>query len=102
LSEKHAVETLSKTFTGANILTVVAGTNTDAGHGGVTVFELRNECGTEWRLIIEDEAGFRKQMGDVRAFRLELFGNSEAETFFKALKFALKVYKLQRESENEK
>jgi len=105
MSKKWAAETLSKTFTGANILTVVAGTNTpqggDAGHGGVTVLELRNEAGTDWRLIVEDNAGFRKHISDIKTVRLELFGDSEADTFFAALKFALKVYKLQRESRNE-
>jgi hypothetical protein len=102
MSKRYTVETLSKTFTSRNVLTVIAGTNISqndkAKHGGITVLELRNECGTEWRLIIEDEAGFRKHMSDVRVVRLELYGDSEAETFFEALKFALKVYKLQRQN----
>jgi hypothetical protein len=101
----NRVETLSKTFTGANTLKVVAGTNTpqggDAGHGGVTVLELRDEGGTCWHLVVEDNAGFIKRISDVKTIRLELFGDSEAATFIGALKFALKVFELQRESGNE-
>ena len=114
-----SVEVLSKTFTCVNVLTVAAGTNTpqggDAGHGGVTVFELSNEGGTSWSLIVEEDSGrksiFRsfiiaREQSDknetlihgLKRIRLELYGDSEAATFIEALKFALKVFELQRQS----
>jgi hypothetical protein len=113
-----SVEVLSKTFTCMNVLTVVAGTNTpqggDAGHGGVTVFELSNEGDTSWSLIVEEDSGrktiFRSfiiageqpdknetLIHGLKRIRLELHGDSEASTFIEALKFALKVYALQRQ-----
>ena len=112
-----SVETLSKTFTSMNVLTVAAGTNTpqggDAGHGGLTILELTDEGGTSWSLIVEEDSGrktiFRsfiisgEQPGknetlihSLKRVRLELYGDSEAATFIAALKFALKVYELQR------
>jgi hypothetical protein len=112
------VETFSKTFTSMNILTVAAGTNTpqggDAGHGGVIVFELSNEGGTSWSLIVEEDSGrktiFRSfiiagekpdknenLIHGLKRIRLELHGDSKAATFIAALKFALKVFELQRQ-----
>jgi len=83
-----------------NVLTVAAGTNTpqggDTGHGGVTVFELTDEAGTDWRLTVEEHSCNKTLIDNIKRIRLELYGNSEAATFIAALKFALKVYELQR------
>ena len=95
-----SVETLSKTFTSMTVLTVAAGTNTpqggDAGHGGVTIFELTDEAGTDWQLTVEEHSGNKTLISNIKKVRLEFYGDSEADTFIAALKFALEVYKLQR------
>lgn len=95
------VQTLAKTFTHMNILTVKVGTNTpqggDAGHGGKTVFELTDEGGTAWKVEVLDESGrARSYPYNFKRIRLELYGDAEAETFLKALDFAVKVLRLQR------
>ena len=88
-------QTLAKTFTLYNILGVKAGTNTpmggDAGHGGETVLLLVDGGGTCWEVTVDGKT--------LKPERLEirLYGDSEGETFVKALDFAVKVLKLQRE-----
>jgi len=97
-----SVEVLSKTFTCMNVLAVAAGTNTpqggDAGHGGVTVFELTGDAVTDWHLIVEEHSGNKTYISNIKTVRLELHGDSETATFIEALRFALKVFELQRQS----
>ena len=89
------IKTYKKTFSSANILSIEVGTNTpcggDAGHGGVTVFKLRNEGGTAWELRCN---GIKKE--DPEEITIELYGDTEADTFIQALEYALSILKSQR------
>jgi len=87
------VKTSKKTFTSANILTVEVGTNTpmggDAGHGGKTIFRIVNEGATAWTLKLKDQYGNDHEVEDVNEVTIELYGDTEADTFVNALLFAV-------------
>lgn len=98
-SVNKELQILSKTFTSLNVLTVSVGTNTpwggDAGHGGVTVFELVDRAATNWVLEVEEHSGNKTRISNIKKIQLQFYGDSEAATFYCALKFALKVLELQ-------
>jgi hypothetical protein len=52
-----SVKTFRKEISSANILSVETGTNTpcggDAGHGGITIFKLKDEGATGWSLTFD-------------------------------------------------
>ena len=88
-------ETFKKQLTSANILLVEAGTNTpqggDASHGGRTVLQLIDEGSTHWSVSIDGQPP--QTLGTLR---VELGGDTEADTFMRALQWALQVYRFQR------
>jgi hypothetical protein len=73
----------SQEIVNCNILNVEVGTNVpqggDAGHGGKTFFELKDEGGTSWTIT---------KLGDDEGVRIELGGDSECITFANALRWA--------------
>ena len=77
-------------FWSANAFRVKAGTNTpmggDAGHGGITLFSLTDLAGTAWSLVVKK--GEHLIISDPEEINIVLFGDSEAETFAKALRWA--------------
>lgn len=87
---------LCETFTSANVIKVAVGTNTprggDTGHGGITVFEFRDLSGTDWEIRPQDDG-----------FVIILRGDTEAETFASALRFAADHLdiQMQRKTEND-
>jgi len=88
-------KTYTREFSSANILSIEVGTNTpcggDAGHGGVTILKLRDETNTCWNLKCDDH-----ETDQPKEITIELRGDTEAETFIKALEFAVSVLKAQR------
>jgi len=87
------IRTSQKTFTSANILEVEFGTNCpqggDAGHNGVTLFRLKDHAGTSTEIRYGGKPIGELSGGDLE---LVLYGDTECETFMKALRFAVKVY----------
>ncbi len=87
------LRTSRKTITHANILEVEFGSNCprggDAGHGGVTLFRLKDHGSTS-----ADIRYAGRKIGELADGELELVlrGDAECETFMEALRFALKVY----------
>lgn len=82
----------SKTFESANIMTVEVGTNTpmggDAGHGGKTAFRIDGHRGsTAMAVKLNDD----KEARPVNSVTIELYGDCEADTFIRALLFALEA-----------
>lgn len=77
-------------FWSANAFKVEAGTNTpkggDAGHGGITLFKLIDLAGTAWSLVVK--RGDHLIISDPEEITIVLFGDSEAETFARALRWA--------------
>ena len=75
-----------------NILSVKAGTNTpcggDAGHGGILVFKLTNVGATVWKVRCTDQLGRYVEIEEPRELSVELYGDSEAESFVEAIQFA--------------
>jgi len=76
---------------GCNILEVQIGTNGfkggDASYGSRTYFSLTNEGGTFWYVVIHLSNG-QKFVFEPEKIEIFLAGDSELETFAKALKFA--------------
>jgi len=91
------IRTSHKTITSANILEVEFGTNCprggDAGHGGVTIFRLKNFAGTDCEIRYGGKIIGELSGGDLE---LVLYGDTECETFMKALRFAIQVYGKER------
>jgi hypothetical protein len=89
------IKMYTKEISSANILSIEVGTNTpcggDAGHGGKTIFKLRDLGATAWTLRCD---GYEKDQP--AQFELELLGDTEAETFIESLEFAISVLKAQR------
>jgi len=89
------IKTYTKEISSANILSIEEGTNTpcggDAGHGGETVFKLKDLGATAWQLKCDD---FKKDQP--KEIELTLFGDTEAETFIEALEFAVSTLKAQQ------
>ena len=82
----------SKVITNANILQVSAGTNCpqggDAGHGGRTYFKIENQAGTSMVIKVN---GNETDLSTDGNFEVILAGDTECETFLRALKFAVNV-----------
>jgi len=93
-------ETFKKELTSANILLVEAGTNTPQGgaasHGGQTVLQLIDEGGTDWQVMIDGKGPYT-----LGTLRVVMRGDTEADTFMRALEWALQVYKFQRSQGSE-
>jgi len=91
---KKEIKTLSKEFCSANVISAKVGTNTpmggDASHGGHTIFELKDLAGTEWYITVDGEE-FKPT-----TIKLELYGDTEADTFIEALEFAFETLKKQQ------
>ena len=83
-----------ETISRANILSVEVGTNIpmggDAGHGGKTVFRLKDEGATTWTLKWKDRYGKETEIDQPQEITIELYGDCEATTFIDALVFAFK------------
>ena len=99
---RHTPITLRKQFLSCNILECEVGTNTpqggDAGHGGRTIFTLRDLGSTGWELEVKDRNGKEFEI-EPEEITIKLFGDTEAYTFIDALKFAYKTLAFQQESE---
>lgn len=83
------VTTYSKTYPLSNSLTVTIGSNGiqggDYGHGGRTLFRLKDEGGTAWAVRLDGRA-----VGSPNQIEISLGGDHEAETLALALEFAAK------------
>jgi hypothetical protein len=81
------VDVYSKEIVSLNILKVEVGTNCpqggDWGQGGRTIFRLTNESCTGWEVTVD---GVKTETPS--KVELLLGGDTEAETFLEALKFA--------------
>jgi len=84
-----------KEIVSANILKVSVDTNCpkggDAGHGGITQFILEDLASTSWQIgvVYHDGSGTTQKMHEnVKRLRINLFGDTEAETFNEALEAA--------------
>jgi len=81
-------------FENFNIITVYTGTNCpaggDTGHGGRTVFGIKNDASTDIRVGLNGESP-----KEVDSVEIILGGDSECETFIEALDHALNVLKTQ-------
>jgi len=99
IKEKEGIVCVEKTFTSCNILSCEVGTNTprggDAGHGGVTLFRLKDEGGTAWDIEMKLRNGETLHFENPESITIKLLGDTEAETFLSALKFAVFVLKFQ-------
>lgn len=85
----------SEEFVSANILHAKAATNCprggDAGHGGVTVIELRDEAGTCWTVIADGVV-----VEQPRSIQLVLQGDCECVTIVDALRWAANTLEAQQ------
>ena len=93
-------EDFTKEYQDCNILKMYCGTNCpqggDAGHGGVTKFEILDEGNTAFKIKYKNHPkGKWQDMENVYNARLVLFGDSEARTFIKALEDAAKFLRKQ-------
>jgi hypothetical protein len=90
-----SVKTFRKEISSANILSVETGTNTpcggDAGHGGITIFKLKDEGATGWSLTFDG-----KKIDQPNEVTIELYGDTEADTFIEALEYSISILKAQR------
>jgi hypothetical protein len=88
------VQLRSKEFWSCNAFEVIVGTNTpcggDAGHGGRTLFRLRNLVGTCWDISVDG-----KEVTEPDELTIVLAGDTEAETFADSLIFAGRTLKKQ-------
>lgn len=79
----------SRDFQGANVLRCYTDTNTpkggDSGHGGLTMFQLENLGGTDWRLYVNGKPLLESEF---TRFKLVLGGDSECKTLADALIWA--------------
>lgn len=105
IGERYPVETFELQINNFNILRVCVGTNCpqggDSGHGGRTILELENRGGTVWDVEVQP-AVYEPDNRPVcfespQKIRIILGGDAEQDTFAKALEFAAKVLKDQRE-----
>lgn len=91
IMNKREVKT-AKRIQNANVISAQVGTNTpmrgDAGHEGHTIFELKNLASTSWQITIDN-----KNPIEPNRIKLELFGDTEANTFIEAIDFALETHK---------
>ena len=82
----------SKEIIDCNIINVFAGTTCpgggDSGHGGRTVFGIKDCASTDLRVQINDEP-----IKEVSEIKIILGGDAEYDTFIKALEFALETLK---------
>ncbi len=96
------VKIKTKTISSANILKVSAGTNCpqggDAGHGGRTYLKLKNEAGTSLEIKVN---GQEFDLANDGEFEIILAGDTECETFIKALKFTVATLESQVNGEEE-
>ena len=92
------IDTFELPITPASILSVTVGTTGhrggDSGHGGRTYLKLAGLGSTDLMTRIDNKEEFR----GVSSLGLRLGGDSELETFIRALEFATKVLKAQCES----
>jgi len=86
------------TFESCNVLSLRTGTNVprggDAGHGGVTFLELKDEAATCWEVEVDGQVFKQPSKMVVR-----LYGDTEGYTFADALEFASKYLKLRMKGE---
>ena len=79
----------SKLIANHNVLSVTVGTNCpqggDTGHGGRTLFRLKNEGSTDIRIMVDG-----KDLPSARSIEIILGGDAEAKTFTEA-EFAAKI-----------
>lgn len=87
------IKLINKEIVNCNILQVEAGTNCpmggDAGHGGRTVFGLKDISSTAMSVEVNGV-----KIPDVEEFRIILSGDSEFETFLEALETSIAALKL--------
>ena len=93
------IKTFKKEISSANILSVEVGTNTpmggDAGHGGITVFRLKDLGATAWKCVVT--RGLEQtEIEQPDLVTLVFYGDTEADTFMQALEYALHIYEVQR------
>ncbi|KXY78711.1 hypothetical protein BAQ45_17820 [Bacillus pacificus] len=88
---------IEKEIMGFNILNVkIESTGLrggDSGHGGRTVFRLEDHASTSWNLKYEENLSGVTNVEQPQAIEIELLGDSELETFVKALEFAVEELK---------
>lgn len=77
-----------------NIIMVEVGTNCprggDTGHGGRTIFSIKNLASTDMRVGVNGD-----KPNNVESFDIIFGGDSECETFIKAVEHAVEVLKSQ-------
>jgi hypothetical protein len=80
----------------ANRLSVTVGTNCpqggDSGHGGRTVFRLQDLGATDLRVRVDSG-----DLHSASSVEIVLRGDSECETFIRALEYALSVLRAQHQ-----
>ena len=89
-----------KEYENCNILKMYCGTNCpqggDAGHGGVTKFEISDEGSTAFKIKYKNHPkGKWQEIKNPHSVRLVFFGDAEAFTFVGALKDAAEFLKKQ-------
>lgn len=94
------MKTFKMKFQSANLLEAEVGTNTpqggDAGHGGKTIFTIRNpHLNTSMEVEVQDDKNKKTLIETPKEVTIRLFGDTEANTFIEALKFALYILKTQ-------
>ncbi len=82
----------------ANILRVKLKTNYpvygDAGHGALTQIILIDEGSTAWHICIENRQGnIEHQSVNPEKIMLNLFGDTEFDTFIEAMQFIISNYR---------
>ena len=92
-------ERIKMAFWSANSLAVEVGTNTpkggDAGHGGKTTLKLKDLGGTCWGITVRTN-GKDTTFKEFDEITLNLGGDSEANTFIEALRFAVYILDVQQ------
>src|SRR5438105_3220440 len=80
-------------FAYANVLRVEVGSNCpqggDTGHGGRTYLSLQDRGGTDWRLRVTTHGGQVVEIDDAARIELIAGGDSERDTLFDAMRFAI-------------
>lgn len=78
-----------------NVLELRVGTNCpqggDTGHGGRTLFALKDLASTDWEIHVTDRQGVTTTVTDLKCFAVVLGGDAEQYTFTTLLKKAVQV-----------
>lgn len=91
----YEVELQKEDFESCNMLHVEVGTNGhhggDSGHGCRTYFKLKDNGGTDMSCEVHYNNGRVVEISNASSIEIVLGGDTELDTFYSALKFALEV-----------